>query len=265
MMRLSSNDCLSPCSVFEEGMYAGDARLSDLPCQAKTLLAYAMDLKMAVHRSTASPPQETVRLQVRRGTLLMSRCYEDTTTYTIHSARDAVRELIVEHPIRPNWTLTAPSGTIERTRNMYRIRQQIPTRQTQTLTIREERREDQHLALSSLAKDRIQIFLKQKYLSEALRQALDTLVNLQQQRADLVLDIHRHKRQLKDIITEQGRLRENMGTVAPNSESYFMWERKLVEQESVIEATRAEIPRAHQALQEKQNEINAFLLQLNID
>lgn len=258
-----------PVTVFEAGMYAGDARLSDLPQKEKTLLAYALDLKSEVQKTSSSRPEEIVSLRVSQGTLLMSRRFEDTTTYTIRNRRETARHLIIEHPVRPEWTLIEPVETSgqkpERTRDMYRIRLEVPRQESHILTVREERRDQQRIVLSNLNQNRIHFFLQQKQISQKLRNALKQLADMQQQRADLEARLGQKEQSLQEIITEQGRIRDNMRTVAPNSESYFLWERKLLDQESSIDNTRSEIQQLRQQFVEKKQQIQSFLNQLDIE
>ena len=69
-----------PVTVFEGGVYAGDARLADTKPSEKKLLSYAVDLASEVVTRHDSAPEEIVSLKIVHGTLLIQRKYVDVTT-----------------------------------------------------------------------------------------------------------------------------------------------------------------------------------------
>src|SRR5262249_17508431 len=59
-----------PITVFDGGVYAGDARIEDLPPGQERLISYAMDLKTEVEPVNEPEQRELVTVSLRQGTLL---------------------------------------------------------------------------------------------------------------------------------------------------------------------------------------------------
>ena len=51
-----------PVTVFDDGVYAGDARIPDLPAGGERLLSYAMDLDVALESLEMHDPEADVLL-----------------------------------------------------------------------------------------------------------------------------------------------------------------------------------------------------------
>ena len=59
-----------PVTVFDGGVYAGDARLEDIPPGQERLISYAMDLKTEVEPVSEAEQRELVAVSLRKGTLV---------------------------------------------------------------------------------------------------------------------------------------------------------------------------------------------------
>ena len=66
-----------PITLFDGGVYAGDAKLPDLKPDEKRLVAYALDLGTEVMVKQRPRPDEIVKLRIVKGTLIHQRKYVD--------------------------------------------------------------------------------------------------------------------------------------------------------------------------------------------
>jgi predicted RNase H-like nuclease (RuvC/YqgF family) len=73
------------------------------------------------------------------------------------------------------------------------------------------------------------------------------------------------EQRIKEISAEQGRIRENMGKLAQNSELYARYVTKLGQQETEIEGLRKEIQAQKAAEDGQRRALNDYLLGLEID
>jgi len=252
-------------------MYAGDARLTDTQRGEKRLLSYALDLAGEAKLDRKSEPEEIVSMKIARGTLTLQRKFVDTAAYSLKNKRDKTRRYLIEHPLRSDWELVEPAKGIEKTRDAYRFRlaldgaNQRGGGKSQDIIFREQRLEPEIMMLTNIQSDQVRFFISQKNISEKLRQALKELVGMQE-----ALDAVRKERQQKEqrikaIAEEQNRIRPNMQTVAKNSESYSMWERKLVQQEKDLDQLNVNLEKLRADEQAKNGAIARFLADLNVE
>ena len=96
-----------PVTIFDEGTYAGDARMKDVPPGDERILTYAVDLAVEGERqTTASSSKRT--LSIKRGVLYLRRSHRQKTEYTLKSKAKTNRTVLVEHPFVSDWTLIEP-------------------------------------------------------------------------------------------------------------------------------------------------------------
>ncbi|MCX4196254.1 DUF4139 domain-containing protein [Methylobacterium organophilum] len=104
--------------------YLGDARLPATPVGEQRLASFALDRKVAVQAET-EPSQALTQITVVDGVARATVIAREVTTYTIKGAPDAARSVIIEHPRREGWTLTASARDSE-TPTAYRLKVAVP-------------------------------------------------------------------------------------------------------------------------------------------
>jgi hypothetical protein len=262
----SSNHLMGgPVTVFEDGVYAGDARLSDTRPAEKKLISYALDLACDVSADGEAQPEEIVSMRIARGTMFLQRRYLDETRYRLISRRAAEKELIVEHPIRPGWDLVEPREKPEKTAGLYRFRVALRADGEQSFTVREQRMGEQRVALANLDDSNIAIYLQQKVISVPVKVALKKLADLQAFLAALRQERGLLERRRDEITQDQARIRENMQTVAKNSENYARWERKLGEQEIEMDQIGGGLEKVNAQEQAQIAAIDEYLASLEVE
>ncbi|MBU0715197.1 MAG: hypothetical protein KJ964_07565 [Verrucomicrobia bacterium] len=260
-----------PVTVFEDGMYAGDARLTDTQRGEKRLLAYALDLAGEAKLDRKSEPEEIVSMKITRGTLTLQRKFVDTAVYTLKNKRDKTRQYLIEHPLRPDWELVEPAKGIEKTRDAYRFRlaldgaNQRGGGKSRDIIFREQHLEPEIIMLANIQSDQVRFFISQKKISDKLRQALKELVGMQEALYAVRQERLQKEQRVKAIAEEQNRIRPNMQTVTKNSESYSMWERKLVQQEKDLDQLNVDLEKLRADEQSRNATIARFLAELNVE
>ncbi|MFA5043064.1 MAG: hypothetical protein WC381_04780 [Kiritimatiellia bacterium] len=254
-----------PVTVFEDGMYAGDARLPDTQRGEKRLLAYALDLAGEAKLDRKSEPEEIVSMKIARGTLTLQRKFVDTSVYTLKNKRAKSRQYLIEHPLRPDWELVEPAKGIEKTRDAYRFRLALEGGKSREIPFREQHLEPEILMLANIQGEQIRFFVSQKNISDKLRQTLKELAGMQEALSAVRQERQRKEQRAKAIAEEQNRIRPNMQTVTRNSESYAMWERKLVQQEKDLDQLNADLEKLRADEQARSAAIAKFLVELNVE
>jgi len=254
-----------PVTVFEAGIYAGDARLNDTPREADRLLSYAVDLAAEVRPERPESPDQITALKIVHGTLEITRRLESVTQYVAQNKRAAARKFLIEHPLRPDWELAEPAREVEKTRDLYRHRVEIPAGKTVPVRFVERKQLAQTLGLANLAGPQIELYIRQPKASAALKAALKKLAEMQRELQELAARRGDRERRVTEITAEQNRLRENMRTVERRSDSYTMWEGKLVAQERELDQFRKEIEELRADELRRREAIAQFLAELNVE
>ncbi|MBI2902225.1 MAG: hypothetical protein HYY12_01370 [Candidatus Methylomirabilis oxyfera] len=254
-----------PITVFEGGIYAGDARIGDLQPGQERIISYALDLKTEVVPQAAPEKEEVVSASLRKGTLLMTRKSVEEKSYQVANRDQKAKVVFVEHPLRADWRLIEPREAPERTRDLYRFKVSVDGNGGATLRVREEKQIQQTVRLIDSGPDVIAYYLQAKQISPKVKEALQKVIALRDRVDQIAAHRSRLEQRIKEITQEQGRIRENMARVAQNSELYGRYVRKLDQQETEIEGLRKEIGTLKSTEEKQRRELNDFLLALDID
>ncbi len=110
-----------PITLFDNGTYAGDARIEDLPPGQDRLISYALDLKTEVEPTFDGGTQELATVSLKKGTMLISRRAVEDRTYLVKNRDTKAKTILIEQPYRADWKLAEPKESTERTRDLYRF------------------------------------------------------------------------------------------------------------------------------------------------
>ncbi len=253
-----------PVTVFDGGVYAGDARIPDLSPGNERLLSYALDLDVEVAPTSDARPQHLISARIEKGVLMAEYKQSRTQSYTIKNSGHKAKTVLVEHPIDPQWKLLAPKEPTEKTRDEYRFAVTAKPDEPAKLKIEEERGIRQEVAISNLNDDAMRIYLAAKVVSDSVKQALREVVRRKTELAEL----NRRKQQIEQEIAtigqEQDRIRHNMQAIGKNSDLYNRYVKKFTDQEDQIEKNREEIRGLTQQITKAQQSLDEYLSTLKL-
>jgi hypothetical protein len=253
-----------PITVFDDGAYAGDARIMDLPPSAERLISYALNLDVEVAREQKSAPDQITEIKIVRGTLSVSRKYEQTTEYTVKNSGKKKETVLIEHPINGGWELLKPTEPTERTRDMYRFSVDVEPGESTKLAVVEQRVLVNGYALTNLDDNTIIMYSSRPQASPELTKALQEVVKRKAVIAELVAERSRQEQLIRAVEQEQSRIRENMTRIPRESDLYARYIAKFTEQEDQVEDARAKINELQKKEQELRQELNNYLQNLTI-
>lgn len=253
-----------PVTVFDSGVYAGDARLEDIPPEQERLLSYAMDLKTEVEPLTEPEQRQLMSVSIRKGTMLVTHKAVAERTYHLRNRDQKPRLVLLEHPYRPDWHLASPGLVTERTRDVYRFAVQVAAGEGARLQVREEKPLQQTVTLTDAGPDVLAYYLRASQVSDKVKIALQQVSARRDRVEQTAQQRRRFEQQMHDITQEQARIRENMGKVAQNSELYTRYVRKLDQQETDIDAMRKEIDTLKTTEEQQRQDLNDYLMGLDI-
>ncbi len=253
-----------PITVFDGGAYAGDARIEDLAPGQDRLISYALDLKTEVERRAEDRPEEFVAVTVKNGLLTAQRQLRQETTYNVRNRDTREKELLIEHPLRGDWKLDAPSQSEERTRDLYRFRLKAGADGSAKLVVKESQIAYESLAIVDLEDETYQFYLRSTKVSPAVKKVLERVVDYRRGLAEIQGERTRREQRIAEIGQEQSRIRENMGRLNSNSDLYRRYVQKFDEQETQLENLRQEIEGLKDREAKRQREMNDYLKDIDL-
>ena len=253
-----------PVTVFDGGVYAGDAQLDDMSPGEKRLISYAVDLEREVAVEAESAPQRVTAVRIAKGTLIATHKYVREKRYNVKNKGDSARTVLVGHPFQADWKLIEPAEPYERTGSLYRFKTEAPPGKTATLKVLEERVTDQHIALRTTGDDTFQYFLRSKVISKQVREALERVVRMRTALEREEREAKRLKDKLHSTDQEQKRLRDNLRAVQQGSDLYRRYIAKLEKQETEIEQTQGALAEVETKIERLRRELDDYLLNLDV-
>jgi hypothetical protein len=116
-----------PITVYDGGVFGGDTRILDLQPNEVRLLSYALDQGTEIKIDTKEVPGPDLHFHLGDDYKLSARyVMRKTRTYTIKNRSTHDRSVILEQPIRSDWTLVDAKQALEKTRDLYRFQVAVP-------------------------------------------------------------------------------------------------------------------------------------------
>jgi hypothetical protein len=265
-----------PVTVFDAGGFAGQALLADVVPGDSRVLAYAVDLDVAVVVDAATEPERVVAASLRGSVLESTWRTRVTTRYRLEARGDAERFVVVEHPKRAGFAVVAPAAPTE-TPASWRFGVALgavdagdPTVPTHlacdadacVLEVVMERLDGRRTALANLGGDQVAFYLENVDLSPSDREALTTVLEVQRRLADIDRSVVALEARVNDVFRDQSRIRDNMGVLDRNSALYRRYLADLEAQENELRDLRGRIATLREARVAAQQELSGLIERL---
>lgn len=251
-------------TVFDGGVYGGDALIEDIPAGDERLLTYAVDLTLEVEPQTKIRDAEFLSASMQRGIVTIKRRHHSEMIYNIKSTAQEDRVVLIEHPLRDGWELVEPEKADERTRSAYRFRVTVEAGKTAALKVVETRPISELVRITDRDIDQVRVLLQMPQVSPTLREALEAIVAMQTELATLAAQRAEKETRIREIEAEQERIRKNMAELDRASQLYRQYVDKFTEQEQEFEQLRGEIRDLRAAEDENRKAMQDFIMGLNV-
>jgi hypothetical protein len=255
-------------SVVDSDAFAGQGLLESLKPGEKRLVSYGADLAVLVKGAQGDSAGRVVKIVAQNGVLVASQEDRATWKYTARNEDASARTLIVEHPIRPGWTVASEPAPAETSPTAIRYRLPLPPKQEATLTVTESRAGDTTYRLADFD-DRLFTVLVKGGASEAsLRRALQPLIDKRVEIAAAEARLSAVMAQIAEIDRDQQRLRENMKALRGSAEERALtqrYTRQLADQEDKLAALRDEQKKATADRDARRRELSELAARLTFE
>jgi len=227
-----------PVTVMEADTYAGEALLDTFKADEQRYISFAVDLGTRVNTQLGNTRQTITRVTIVNGVLTTHYKQQEAKTYSLTNVEPKDKTVVIEHPLRPAWTLIEPAKPIETTPQHHRFEVKLPAKAKADgkaeLKVVEELPGESTYAVTSLNRDQIQLWVRQKYLDEKTQKFLERVVELQGQVADLQRQVAEQEQQRTDAMNAQRRLPDILRSLGQSEQERTTRER-LVKQINTYE------------------------------
>ncbi len=253
-----------PVTLFDDGAYAGDARMEDVPPGDTRLVSYAVDLAVEGERQGQGTTTTETSLSLRRGVLIVTRRERQSTTYTLKSKAEKVRTVLVEHPFQPDFKLITPAKADERSGQFYRFAVSLAPGKSETLKVVTERPISQTLGLIDTDINSLGFYATKTEVAPRIREALQEVVRRRRTVQELQQQAANREAEINSIGQDQERIRKNMAALDKNSALYKRYVAQLDSQETRIQGLRNDVARLRAQAAGADRDLRAFVDKLDL-
>ncbi|MBN8729243.1 MAG: hypothetical protein J0L64_01790 [Acidobacteria bacterium] len=253
-----------PLTIYDANTYAGEALMETTKATDKRLISYAVDLGTRISTVFESNERAVREIKATRGFLTTRTAVRETKTFTIKNVDARAKTLIIEHPVRPGYTLVAMKET-EKTPTAYRFQVNVPASAEMKFPIEEERLIEQTNSITSLTPDFLGQFVSNRALSAAARQQLQTVLDKKREVVEAMRGEQDAGKQIEELFRDQQRIRENLSAlnrVTGQQEQVQRYSRELSDQEAKLSALRDQQSQLRKRRAALESEIAALIEKL---
>jgi hypothetical protein len=243
-----------PLTVYDAGAYAGEALMETLKAGDKRLISYAVDLGTRITEAFGGKQALVREVHASRGIVTTKYAAEEIRTYTIRNVDAKAKTLIIEHPLRPGYTLLSQKAT-EKTASNYRFEIPLDSKATKEFAVNEERVYDQSISVRNIASDLLLTYIQNRTVSDAGRRQLQGIADQQRLIAANDNALSDIDTQMRNVTADEDRIRRNiasLNTVAGQQQQVQTYARQLDTAEQQLARLRdqqAELQKKKTALQ----------------
>jgi hypothetical protein len=258
-------------SIVENGAFGGEGLLETIHPGERRLLSYAADQAVHVSVDHRNDSHRITILAVSKGVLRATSAEVAEVEYVVHNAAPDARMVIVEQPRRAGWELDSDPKPEETTPEAYRFRVATAPRETVRLHIGERHTFEQHFRLVDSTDQQLTVFLQNAKASPAVRQQFEPVFAAKRAVAALDVQIGDKQNAIHQLVDDQKRLRDNLGTLKGSAEERSLAKRYTAElntQEDTLATLRRDLVALEQQRQgaeaDLSNKIDSFSIEEKI-
>jgi len=214
-------------------------------------------------------PQRVTHVRVAHGTMVQTCELRQETTYTVRDDDTTPRVVLVEHPLRPGWTIASDGPKpAETASGVYRFRVNVEPKSTATLNVIEAKPLETNFAVTNISDDQIKLFVQQKSITPEIATAFRKILEQKNRVDDLNTQISDRDDEKQAIYDDQQRLRENLKALTGGAEERALMQRytqQLADQETRLDALKKESADLQAKHDEAQAELNKMIEELSLD
>ncbi|HYD02402.1 MAG TPA: hypothetical protein VEB22_14340 [Phycisphaerales bacterium] len=253
-----------PLAVYDGAAYAGDAQIGQVSAGDKRLIAYALDLDVAVVTKPISEWNFT-SFKFVNGLLMRTSKVREGMEYVFDN-KDAKRgrNIVVEHPKMEGWDLMDVKAA-EETQGLYRFNLSVEAGKTVATKIVQERTDLSQIGVFDYDFKTLLTFQQQGKLSKAV---YDAIVEAGR-RQGVINDLQRRAAETDQAIEttkrEQTQLVEMMNKLDRQNPNYATFSTRLTNSNTRLENLEKTKATTAAELEKARTDFNTYVAGLNLD
>jgi len=253
-----------PITVFDDGIYAGDALIEFFPENDKRIIAFGEDLSVTGSVSPSSS-QETVGVSVVKGVMTITRKQTRTNTYSFKNASARSRTVVTEHPMTQGATLVLPGSYREKTDSLYRFNSSVPAGGESRLEVKEQYPVQETVVLSQLRLDSFLYYTSSREVPQKVKAALEKAMEFKRKADDAKTVQTGLETKRSEKIAEQDRIRKNLQAAGSDTQQGKDYLKKLTQADNEIDSLAGQIDGARKAVLDAQKAYDNYLSTLTTE
>ena len=256
-------------TVIDGDAYAGEALMARLKPAEERLISFALDLGTLVNVRVKEDRAPTFMVRAIDG-VFQAHYYQTTSkTYVLTNQTDKPRVVIIEHPLRQDWTLSDDTQKPDaKSARYYRFRVSLAAHQKVELPVTERRVLMETYTLSNFTRRDLELFIARKYIDASTRAVLEKIIDLRSRMATAQARIETIDEEVEEIGKDQERLRDNIKALTATAEARQLITRYVAKadtQETRLEQLNKEKQTLNEELARLQTELEALVRSLSIN
>ena len=219
-----------PVTVFDDGLYAGDALLDFLPADEKRLISYGDDLSVRASQQV-SHAQQVIKASVACGLLRVNVATHWRTEYRLVNSGSKARRVLVEHPHEDDEILVEPAQADSLAAGLYRFEVDLPAGTARTFAVEVKRVKWEENSVVNSPASVVKVWSDRGLPAKAqavLAQAAELSARQQRAEAELAnLEAAEQK-----LVDGQARVRANLTAVGADTRSGAGYQQRLEDLET---------------------------------
>ncbi|HJZ89806.1 MAG TPA: hypothetical protein VKE40_02965 [Gemmataceae bacterium] len=225
---------------------------------------YVTELGFELWQTRKTDPETLVSARFVKGELRTQAREVEAITYHIRNRAGVERTFVLEHAVRPNWSVMEVMR-VPATARSCQFTVKAAAGELVRQPVSEERVVPKKESVGEVSEDRVKVILASPAIAAGVKEGLQKAVGMRtalEQTAATLKDLREHA---KEISEEQARLRTNMEKLPQTSELYKRYLGKLDQQETVLEKVQADVKEKEGQERTQKKEYDGFLEKLNVE
>ena len=250
-----------PITVYDGGVYAGDALIEFWNEDETRLISFGEDLSVTGSIGDTTT-LEVSTVNVSGGVMTITRNRTYIKTYTFVNSGSASKDLVVEHTKTSQSELVSPNAA-EQTDSAYRFQITLPANRETILAVSERRPVSERITLLSLRSDAFLSYSTNQEIPAQIRTALTRAVELRRAVDAADSSVREIETQKARLISDQDRIRRNLEAAGNQTQQGQEYLRRLVALDGEIDTTSSDLDKATANAKAAQQAYENYLNTLN--
>jgi len=251
-----------PITVYDGGVYAGDALIEFWNENEKRMISFGEDL--SVTASTGNTSANVIsKVNVSQGVMTITRLLNYTKTYTFINSSSDQKLLVTEHSKTANTELVSPKAD-EQTTSAYRFNVTLAANKQTILTVTEQRPISERITLLPLRLDALLSYSSNQEIPANVRQAFAKAVDLKRASDAADLSVKEITERRERLVSDQDRIRKNLEAAGNQTQQGQEYLKRLVSLDGEIDSIASELQKANVNAKTAKEAYEKYLAELNL-